>query len=364
MLSRILILVMAAALWAGLAPAAHAQSSELFSGFAFSPDLPTFDSPGVGFGSAQPAGKDDRQPTAGDPAAPFGLPPGAARSPEALWLPLPYADPHSGLGTVQPTAAEVVLEAKLTQETGPLREGVVWRVFATEPDQEGDLPLVATARGGVATILLDPGSYFVHASFGRAGATKRLTVGHGPHSETLVLEAGALRFGAVVGDDHALPAGKVFFEVSQEDEDGARTLVLPRARPGLVLRLNAGTYHVVSRYGTLNAVVRADIEVKPGKLTDAVIRHKAAEATLKLVAESGGEALANTSWAVLTRGGDTIHESVGAFPRIVLAEGGYTAVARHKGRIYAREFEIEPGLNRDVEVMLSDEVRTEADRRR
>jgi hypothetical protein len=355
MLSRTLVQVVAAALWAGFAPGALAQSSDLFSGFSLSPDLPAFDSPAPGTGSTQPAGRDP---------VPFGLPPGASPSSDALWLPLPYTSPQSGVGTVQPTGAEVVLEARLTQDSGPLSDGVVWRVFATKPDKDGGLPLVATAEGGTAAILLDPGSYFVHASFGRAGATKRLTVDRGPHAESLVLEAGALRFGAVVGDDQALPDGKVVFEVSHDEEDGARAIVVPDAKPGLVLRLNAGIYHVVSRYGTLNAVVRADIEVKPGKLTDAVIRHKAAEATLKLVAEAGGEALANTSWAVLTKGGDTIHESVGAFPRIVLAEGGYTAVARHKGRIYARDFTIESGVDRDVEVKLSDEVRTEADRRR
>ena len=130
----------------------------------------------------------------------------------------------------------------------------------------------------------------------------------------------------------------------------------PRATPGLVLRLSAGTYHVISRYGAINAVVRADIEVEAGKLTEAVMRHAGAEATLKLVSEEGGEALANTSWTVITEAGATVHESVGAFPSLILAEGNYTAVADHQGKIYSRDFTIEPGVNRDIEVRLSDFV--------
>ena len=105
-----------------------------------------------------------------------------------------------------------------------------------------------------------------------------------------------------------------------------------------------------------NAVVRADIEVYAGKLTDATIRHKGASATFKLVENEGGEALANTSWTILTQGGDTLHQSVGAFPTIILAEGSYTAVARHGNQTYARDFEIQPGLNRDVEVRLVDVI--------
>ena len=94
-----------------------------------------------------------------------------------------------------------------------------------------------------------------------------------------------------------------------------------------------GTYHIVSNYGDSNAVVRSDIRVQAGKLTDVTVTHRAAVITLKLVSERGGEALANTNWSVLTPGGDVIKESIGAFPRsVILAEGDYRAIARNEGR--------------------------------
>ncbi len=145
----------------------------------------------------------------------------------------------------------------------------------------------------------------------------------------------------------------------QADESGELVTVVPNAAPGRVLRLSAGTYHVVSRYGSVNAIVRADIEVQAGKLTEAVMRHTGAEVTLKLVAEEGGEALANTSWTVTTQDGIKVHETIGAFPSIILAAGTYTAVAQHQGEIYSRDFTVEPGLERDIEVRLSDLVQPE-----
>jgi hypothetical protein len=97
--------------------------------------------------------------------------------------------------------------------------------------------------------------------------------------------------------------------------------------------------------------VRSDIRVQSGKLTDVVVNHRAALITLKLVSVRGGEALANTSWSVITPGGDVIKESTGAFPRIVLAEGDYRAIARNDGRTFERDFKVVAGVDGEVEVL-------------
>jgi len=69
------------------------------------------------------------------------------------------------------------------------------------------------------------------------------------------------------------------------------------------------------------------------------------------VAEKGGEALANTAWSVLTPGGDVIKESIGAFPRVILAEGEYRAIARNEGKVFEREFKVSTGVDGDIEVL-------------
>ena len=120
---------------------------------------------------------------------------------------------------------------------------------------------------------------------------------------------------------------------------------------GDVVLVPEGTYHIVSNYGDANSVVRSDIRVQAGKLTDATVTHRAAIITLKLVNERGGEALANTQWSVLTPGGDVIKESIGAFPRVILAEGDYRAIARNESKTYERDFKVITGVDGEVEVL-------------
>lgn len=251
----------------------------------------------------------------------------------------------------------VKLEAKLTQNGKPLQEGLIWSVFSPTPGSDEKLPLVATVTGGVAQFQLPPGDYFVNVAFGRAGATKRLKVPLVGDVETqvLVLDAGGLLLNAVSGTDMRIPADDLSFTIYSADtrEDGERGLVMDDVNPNQVVRLNAGTYHIVSSYGDINALIRADIQVEAGKLTKAVIQHRAAQITLKLVSEQGGEALADTAWSVLSGSGDTISESVSPFPTMILAEGQYTAVARNKDKIYQRDFKVVAGQNTDVEVLTS-----------
>ena len=131
-----------------------------------------------------------------------------------------------------------------------------------------------------------------------------------------------------------IPAGQISFDIykGSQFEPGERRPIAENVMTGDVVLVPEGTYYIVSNYGDANAVVRSDIRVQAGKLTDITVTHRAAVITLKLVSEKGGEALANTAWSVLTPGGDVIKESIGAFPRVILAEGDYRAIARNEGK--------------------------------
>ncbi|MBP1886895.1 hypothetical protein [Sinorhizobium mexicanum] len=262
------------------------------------------------------------------------------------------SDPTQG-GEVK----DVKLEALLTAKGEPVESGLTWRVFSPIPGSDGKLPLLATSEGGSTAFNLVPGEYFVNVAFGRAGATRKIRVPEqGPlDKQVLVLDAGGVTLNAVSGSDVRIPPNELSFSIFSSDvkEDGERALIIADVKPNTVIRLNAGTYHVVSDYGSVNAVIRADIQVEAGKLTEATIQHRAAKLTLKLVSEAGGEAIADTAWSILTSSGDVVSESVGAFPTLVLAEGSYTAVARNKDKIYQRDFAVKAGINTDVEVLLN-----------
>ena len=252
---------------------------------------------------------------------------------------------------------EVTLKAQLTEDGPAITRGLVWRVFKPEAADDGRLPLVASAQGGSSVFSLAPGSYLVHASFGRAGATKRITVGKDAKTESLVLDAGGLKLDAVLSGGMRLQPNELRFAIYEAEPDatGERPLIIPEVKPNTVVRLNSGTYHVVSTYGAVNAVIRSDIHVEAGKLTEATVEHKAAELTMKLVREKGGEAIADTSWAVLTDSGDIVRESVGAFASMVLAEGEYAIVAKNRDRIYQRDFVVVAGRNQDVELLVTED---------
>lgn len=256
---------------------------------------------------------------------------------------------------------DVTLAAKLTAEGEDITRGLVWRVFSPEPGPDGKLPLVASAQGGTQVISLAPGSYLVHAAFGRAGATKRITVGPETTREDIVLDAGGLKLDATLADGRRIPAAKLRFAIYESGDDDGGALIAPNVAPNSVVRLNAGTYHVVSTYGNVNAVIRSDIKVEAGKLTEAAVQHYAAEVTLKLVRETGGEAIADTSWSILTDSGDPVRESVGAYASLVLAEGSYTIIAKNRDRIYQREYTVEGGRDQEVEVLASEAQANQVD---
>jgi hypothetical protein len=213
-------------------------------------------------------------------------------------------------------------------------------------------PLIKEEKAPTPTFVLPPGSYVVHASFGLASAAKAVQLTSETVREVLDIPAGGLRLEGRVGDVR-IPAGQIAFDLyggSQFDTTDRRPLA-QNVLTGDVVLLPQGTYYIVSNYGDGNSAVRSDVHVQAGKLIDIAVTHRAAVITLKLVNETRGEALANTQWTVLTPGGDVIKESIGAFPRVVLAEGDYHAVARNDGKTFQRDFKVITGVDGEVEVL-------------
>ena len=178
----------------------------------------------------------------------------------------------------------------------------------------------------------------------------------------MTIEAGGLRLGASEVDGHSIDSPLLTFDIFGEEENGGeRRLIADDVQADVVVRLNSGTYHVVSNYGSANAIVRADVLVETGRITDAQLRHHAAELTLKLVREAGSEALADTAWSIASSQGDIIKESVGAFSTVVLAEGDYVIVAENRDRIFQRELTVVAGQAAEVEILTTEPTDKPAD---
>jgi hypothetical protein len=291
-------------------------------------------------------------------AAPAPLTPGPGSAGATMANPVPLSPPVAP--SMAQTAPIIVpagqvalaLAARYGRDAPSISGGLIWRVYAAKPDTTGVFRLLKEDKSAAPTFVLPPGNYVVHASLGLAAAAKAIQLRADTVHETFDIPAGGVRLEGRVGDVR-IPVGQISFDIypgSQFDTSNRRPIAQSVLTSDVVL-LPEGTYYIVSNYGEANSVVRSDVRVQAAKLTDIVVTHRAAALTFKLVNEAGGEALANTQWTVLTPGGDTIKESIGAFPRVVLAEGDYHLIARNAGRSYQRDFKVITGVDGEIEVM-------------
>jgi hypothetical protein len=259
---------------------------------------------------------------------------------------------------VEPKATrqpQLQLQAFVTENGAPIDQGLVWRIYEPVAGPEGRHKLIQTVRESLPTLKLAPGNYLINAAYGRANVTRLVTVKPGEaHRESFVLNVGGIRLLATLANGESIPEAAVRYDVfgDARDQFGNRTRILSGIKPGLIVRLNSGLYHVVSTYGDANAIERADVTVEAGKLTDVKVKHVGARVTLKLVARKGGEAIADVRWQILTDKGIIVRESDGALPTHILQPGSYVAIALQGERKFTHDFTIEPSDVRQIEVVI------------
>ncbi|MGH6815019.1 MAG: hypothetical protein ACREC6_04885 [Hyphomicrobiaceae bacterium] len=254
----------------------------------------------------------------------------------------------------QGSGGQVAVQALLAENGHPIEQGLTWRVFHKQ-QTDGKHKLATQYKEANPILKLPAGDYLVIVAYGRAHLTREITVKPGESTtERFVLNAGGLRLTAVTDTGDPIPAGAWSYDIfaDERDQSGNRTKIIGGARGETVVRLNAGIYHVVSTYGDANAIVRSDITVLAGKQTEATVTHAAAKVTFKLVAQAGGEALADIHWIVKTPRGIDVKKSVGALPTHTLAPGTYTVTAKTPSRDFHRNFTVKAGETVQVEVVM------------
>jgi hypothetical protein len=283
------------------------------------------------------------------PAAAPNIPPPLTQPPVAAVPPPAAIAPQ---GAVAPSQAVLALSARYGKDLPAINGGLVWRIFPDRPDDTGTFKLIREEHNATPNIVLPPGNYVVHVSLGLVSAVRAVTLKAETDREAFLLPAGGLRIEGRVGTSK-IPTNQISFAIykGSQFETAERAALLPNVSAGDVVLLPEGTYYIISNYGDANSVVRSDIRVQASKLTDVTVTHRAAVITLKLVSDQGGEALANTAWSVITPGGDVVKESIGAFPRVVLSEGEYRAIAKNEGKVYERPFNVVNGVDGEVEVI-------------
>jgi hypothetical protein len=283
------------------------------------------------------------------PVAPGTGSPGPTLAPPPMPQP---SSPPQPVPMIPAGQVALAVSARYGRDAPAISGGLIWRVYAGKADSTGVFRLLKEDKAPSPTFVLPPGNYVVHASLGLASTAKAVQLRAETVREVFEIPAGAIRLEGRVGDVR-IPAGQISFDIftGSQFNTTERRPIAQNVMTGDVMLLPEGTYYIVSNYGDGNSVVRSDVHVQTAKLTDIVVTHRAAVITLKLVNDTHGEALANTQWTVLTPGGDVIKESIGAFPRVVLAEGDYHVIARNEGKTFQRDFKVITGVDGEIEVL-------------
>lgn len=273
--------------------------------------------------------------------------------------------PSDEAGEAETQRGKLNLSATFGAQAKARPSDLVWRVFRERARPDGSHELAAESRDATPQFDLPYGNYIVHVSWGLAGVARRIALFADELSQVVELKAGSLRVTGILGDS-PIAARRISVAVYVPENNNPEAKLVARGLHGAEsLRLPEGAYHIVSTYldavrpgangeetgQPTNSVVDAEVRIQPGKLTIATLRHRAAHLTLKLVNTPGAVALANTSFTILTPGGDVIRELIGAFPSLTLAEGEYVAIARNDGRTFQSTFRVESGRDRDVEIL-------------
>mgnify|MGYP006266039157 FL=1 len=317
--------------------------------------------PGTGLAQQRPS------PPSSTPAA--NMPPLAQPANPGLSPLSPNLMPFSN-GLATPTTSRLRLMAVFgPQSRKAVTSDLNWNIFEDRPNSDGSYKLLLQSTDPLPQIELPKGDYIIHVSYGLASSTRRISLNGDEVTEAISLNAGALKVTSMIGDSPIAP-NRTMISIFVPDRGNAEgKLVASNVKAGDILRLPEGSYHIVSTYldtsasaqtsvtsasttsNATNSIVEADAKVQIGKLTQAILRHRVALITLKLVNANGAEALANTSFTVLTPGGDVLREMIGAFPSLPLAEGEYVAIARRDGKTFQRNFNVVGGHDADIEVL-------------
>jgi len=265
---------------------------------------------------------------------------------------LPGSPPPQPPANMKTGEGALIASARYSSDGTPINGGLHWRVYADKPDPTGVFRLLKEDSSAQPIFVLPTGSYIVHVAFGLASTAKPIQITRDATREVFEIAGGGLRIEGRVGNVK-IPPGQISFDIYQgsQFEQSEKRPIASSVTTGAVVLVPEGTYYILSKYGDGNAVVRSDVRVVAGKLTDITVTHRAAQIMFKLVSKRGGEALANTDWAVLSPAGDTITETKGAFPRVILAEGEYKIIARNDNKVYQQDLTVIPGVDGEIEVL-------------
>jgi len=248
------------------------------------------------------------------------------------------------------------LVARLASNSPPLSANIKWEIYNFTKSSDGNRAQILTSDVARPNLPLAPGKYIVRAVFGVSSTAKVIKISPAQiTSATFVLNTGGIRVKPVLIAGKP-PAGKVprqwIYLAPTPKNPNAPRFIATADDPDQIHQLNAGTYELVSKFGTANAVVKTNVTVSPGLLTEVEISHKAGIVRFKLFKKQrGGEELNGVVWKLFDDEGNEVASNLAASSGEIVAPGRYKVSAKYNGNTYTRMFRIKPGRTKLVQVI-------------
>jgi len=249
------------------------------------------------------------------------------------------------------------LVAKLASNSPPLEINIKWEIYNFLKSSDGNRSQILTSEVAQPTLPLSPGKYIVRAVFGVSSTAKVITISPAQITDaTFILNTGGIRVKPllIAGEP---PAGKMpqqwIYLSPSPASSSAPQLVATADDPDEIHQLSAGTYELISKFGTANAVVKTNVTISPGLLTEVEVSHKAGIVQFKLFKKwRGGEELTGASWKLFDDEGNEVASDLAAGSGEIIAPGRYKVTALYNDNTYTKMFNIKPGRKKLIQVVV------------
>jgi len=248
------------------------------------------------------------------------------------------------------------LVARLASNSPPLETNIKWEIYNFLKSSDGNRSQILTSEVAQPTLPLSPGKYIVRAVFGVSSTAKVITISPAQITDaTFILNTGGIRVKPllIAGEP---PAGKMpqqwIYLSPAPGSSSSPQLVATADDPNEIHQLTAGTYELISKFGTANAVVKTNVTISPGLLTEVEISHKAGIVQFKLFKKwRGGEELTGVNWKLFDDEGNEIARDLAAASGEIIAPGRYKVTALYNDNTYTKMFNIRPGRKKLIQVV-------------
>ena len=248
------------------------------------------------------------------------------------------------------------LVARLAPDSPVLDANIKWEIYNFSKSSNSNRTQVLASEVARPKLPLAPGKYIVRAVFGVSSTARVITISPAQITDaTFILNTGGIRVKPllIAGEPPAgqMPRQWIYLSPSPGSTSSPQ-LIATADDPDEIHQLNAGTYELISKFGSANAIVKTNVTISPGLLTEVEISHKAGIVQFKLFDKwRGGKELKDVNWKLFDDEGNEIAKNFASSTGEIIAPGRYKVTALYNGTTYTKMFNIRPGRKKLIQVV-------------